>query len=184
MTQDIIRRATVVALVAVSACTMKKQEAPGLSGPSEFGTAITVTVTPDVITQDGASQSIVTATARGPNGEVLPNVPLRAEIRVNNTPTDFGALSARNLVTGSDGRATVVYTAPAGPSGLSVDEFTVVDIGITPVGNNFGNSVDPVRIVAAGAARNHRGAEQSAAGLHVQPHLARRTAGRYCSTLR
>ena len=55
MTQDIIRRATVVALVAVSACTMKKQEAPGLSGPSEFGTAITVTVTPDVITQDGAS---------------------------------------------------------------------------------------------------------------------------------
>ena len=141
MTQDIIRRATVVALVAVSACTMKKQEAPGLSGPSEFGTAITVTVTPDVITQDGASQSIVTATARGPNGEVIPNVPLRAEIRVNNTPTDFGALSARNLVTGSDGRATVVYTAPAGPSGLSVDEFTVVDIGITPVGNNFGNSV-------------------------------------------
>jgi PKD repeat protein len=141
MTQDIIRRATVVALVAVSACTMKKQEAPGLSGPSEFGTAITVTVTPDVITQDGASQSIVTATARGPNGEAIPNVPLRAEIRVNNTPTDFGALSARNLVTGSDGRATVVYTAPAGPSGLSVDEFTVVEIGITPVGNNFGNSV-------------------------------------------
>jgi hypothetical protein len=141
MRQDILQRATVIALVAVSACTMKKQETPELAGPSEFGTAITVTVTPDVITQDGVSQSIVSATARGPNGEAIPNVPLRAEIRVNNTPTDFGALSARNLVTGPDGRATLVYTAPAGPSGLTVDEFTIVDIGITPIGSNFGNSV-------------------------------------------
>jgi PKD repeat protein len=153
MRQDILRRAMVVALVAVSACTMKKQETPELAGPSEFGTAITVTVTPDVITQDGVSQSVVTATARGPNGEAIPNVPLRAEIRVNNTPTDFGALSARNLVTGPDGRATLVYTAPAGPSGLAVDEITVVDIGITPVGSNFANSVTrfaSVRLVPRG----------------------------------
>lgn len=140
MTQHLLRRGVLVALVAVSACTMKKQETPELAGPSEFGTAITITVTPDVITQDGASQSIVTATARGSNGEPLPNLPLRAEIRVNGVPTDFGSLSARNLVTGSDGRATLVYTSPAGPSGLAVDEFTVVDIGITPIGSNFANS--------------------------------------------
>jgi PKD repeat protein len=141
MKQHILRPAVLLVLLGLSACTMKKQEAPELAGPSEFGTAITITITPDTITQDGASQSIVTATARGTNGEPLANLPLRAEIRVNGVPTDFGSLSARTLVTGADGRATLVYTAPAGSSGLSVDEFTVVDIGITPIGSNFGNSV-------------------------------------------
>ena len=142
MKQLTIRRGVVIALAALAAaCTMKKEEAPAFRGPSEFGTSITVAVTPDTLTQDGASQSIVTVTARGTNGEPLASVPLRAEIRVNNIPTDFGSLSARNIVTGSDGRATLVYTAPAGASGLAVDEFTVVDIGVTPVGNNFGNSV-------------------------------------------
>ena len=142
MTQFTIRRGLAVALaVLAAACTMKKEEAPSFSGPSEFGTSVSVAITPDTITQDGASQSIVTVTARGTNGEPLASVPLRAEIRVNNVPTDFGSLSARNIVTGSDGRATLVYTAPAGPSGLAVDEFTVVDIGITPLGTNFANSV-------------------------------------------
>lgn len=141
MKQFILPSVMVVLAGVAAACTMKKEEAPSFSGPSEFGTAITVAITPDVITQDGASQSVVTVTARGTNGEPLASVPLRAEIRVNNIPTDFGSLSARNIVTGSDGRATLVYTSPAGTNGLSVDEMTVVDIGITPVGNNFGNSV-------------------------------------------
>ena len=142
MKQSIIRTGVMVALAAVTAaCTMQKEEAPAFSGPSEFGTAVTVVVTPDIITQDGASQSVVTVTVRGTNGEPLSNVPLRAEIRVNNVPTDFGTLSARNIVTGADGRATLVYTAPAGVSGLAVDEFTIVDIFVTPVGTNFNNAV-------------------------------------------
>jgi chitodextrinase len=141
MSQFILRRGVLLALVTVAtACTMKKEEAPGFSGPSEFGTSITVAITPDTLTQDGVSQSIVTITARGTNGETLANVPLRAEIRVDNIPTDFGSLSARNLVTGPDGRATLVYTAPPGPSGLTVDTFTIVDIAVTPIGNNFANA--------------------------------------------
>src|SRR5512145_2989228 len=141
MMQFILRRGVPLALAAVAtACTMKKEEAPAFSGPSEFGTSITITITPDTITQDGASQSIVAVTARGPNGETISNLPLRAEIRVDGVPTDFGSLSARSLVTGADGRATLVYTAPAGPSGLAVDTFTIVDIGVTPIGSNFGNA--------------------------------------------
>ena len=141
MKHFMLRNGVLLGLVAVAAaCTMKKQEAPGLSGPSEFATSITIAVTPDTITQDGASQSIVTVTARGPNGEAMPNVPLRAEIRVDNIPADFGSLSARNLATGADGRAMLVYTAPAGPSGMAVDEFTIVDIGVTPIGSNFANA--------------------------------------------
>ena len=34
------------AYLASAGCTMKNQEAPPLAGPSEFGTSITITVTP------------------------------------------------------------------------------------------------------------------------------------------
>jgi chitodextrinase len=132
----------VVLVVWCSACTMEKQEAPSLSGPSEFGKSINVTVTPDIITQDGASQSVVTVTARGPNGEPLANVSLRAEIRVGGVAADFGRLSAQSLVTDSNGRATVVYTAPASPAGQMVFEEAsrTVAISVTPVGTDFLNS--------------------------------------------
>jgi hypothetical protein len=133
--------ALVVAAAVAAACTMKKQERPDLSGPSEFATSITISVTPDVIQQDGASQSVITVTARGPNGQPLTSLPLRAEIQVNGVPTDFGSLSARNIVTGADGRATLVFTAPAAPATpIAVDTLTVVDIGITPLGTDFTNS--------------------------------------------
>jgi chitodextrinase len=126
--------------MAVVGCTLQQQEAPPLAGPSDFATALSITVTPDILQQDGRSQSVVTVTARGPNGQPLSNVPLRAEIQVNGSPVDFGALSARSLVTDSNGRATVVYTAPPGVSGLAVDEFTIVNIVITPLGHDYSNA--------------------------------------------
>jgi hypothetical protein len=59
-------QSTVAALAAallLSACTTKEQETPPLSGPSELSTAINISVSPDVLRQDGASQSLVTITA-------------------------------------------------------------------------------------------------------------------------
>ena len=132
--------ALAAAALTAAACTMKEQEPPALSGPSEFAQSITITLTPDVIQQDGASQSVVTVTARGPNGAPLANLPLRADIRVDGVPTDFGTISARNLVTNAEGRATLVYTAPPALPGIAVDQFTIVNIGITPLGSDFGNS--------------------------------------------
>jgi PKD repeat protein len=132
--------AALAAALASSACTMKSQEAPPMTGPSEFGTAITVTVTPDVLTQDGASQSLVTITARDQNGNVLRSLSLRAETFVDGSRVDFGSLSARNLVTDDNGRATLVFTAPSSPSGPGVDNFTTVQIVVTPVGTDFGNT--------------------------------------------
>jgi hypothetical protein len=141
MKQFILRRGVLVALVAVAtACTMKKEEAPGLTGPSEFGKSINVSVSPDSITQDGFSQSVVTVTALGTKGQPLPNVSMRAEIRVDNVLTDFGRLSARSLMTNSAGTATVVYTAPSTPVGLTIDAQKVVQIGITPQESDFGNA--------------------------------------------
>ena len=136
--------ALAAAAVTLAGCTMDKQDAPALAGPSEFGQSITVSVSPDVLMQDGASQSVVTAMARGANGAALANLSLRAEIVVNGVPTDFGRLSARSLVTDSSGRATVIYTAPASPAGPVVDEFTLVNIHVTPVGSDFGNSTPRV----------------------------------------
>jgi chitodextrinase len=142
---------------------MKDQDAPPLTGPSEFAKSITVSVSPDVLSQDGASQSLITVRAAGPNGEPLRNESMRVEILVDNTPVDYGLLSARNIVTGSDGRATAVYTAPAAPS-VAVDSFTVVDIVVTPTGSDFNNSstrraairlVPPGFVVLADGLRPH-----------------------------
>jgi PKD repeat protein len=144
--------ALVLAAVSAAGCTMKKQEAPGLSGPSEFGTSITIAVTPDILKQDGASQSAITITARGANGAPVSGVPLHAEITVRGVVADFGKLSSTNLVTGSDGRATLSYTAPLGAP-FVLEESTIVSIAVTPVGNDFGNAatrIASLRLVAIG----------------------------------
>ncbi|MEO7274127.1 MAG: PKD domain-containing protein [Vicinamibacterales bacterium] len=139
-------------LLSLAGCTMKSQEAPALSGPSEYGTSIAIAIAPDVLTQDGASQSLITVTARDSNGQPMRSVSLRAEVQIAGIRADFGSLSARNLVTGTDGRATVVYTAPAAPA-VAVDNGTLVDIVITPVGTDFNNTAPrtaAIRLVPPG----------------------------------
>jgi PKD repeat protein len=142
---------SVAAMVSlVAACTTKKQEAPPLTGPSGFGTSITVSITPDVITQDGASQSVVTVTALDANGQPVRNLTVRVETRVNGVAMDFGTLSARTVVTGADGRATLTYTAPAGVVGGAE---TRVDIVVVPVGSDFNTAIPrtaSVRLVPQG----------------------------------
>ena len=127
------------AVLLITACTVHKQDTPSLSGPSEFGTAIGVAISPDVLTQDGASQAVVTVTARDSNGQPLRNLNLRAEIVVGGASTDFGSLSARNVVTDSNGRATFTYTAPPTPV-FNQDIGTQVQIRVTPVGSDSGNA--------------------------------------------
>jgi PKD repeat protein len=131
---------------------MKSQEEPPLSGPSEFGQSITVSVTPDVLSQDGSSQSMVSVRALDANAGPIRNLSLRGEIVVNGVAADFGSLSARNVVTDGEGRAVFVYTAPAAPQ-VTVDSFTLVHIVVTPIGSNFGNSserVASIRLVPPG----------------------------------
>lgn len=124
--------------VLVASCTMKNQEAPPLTGPSEFATSIAISVSPDILATNGA-QSVVTVQAFDANGQPLRNLRLRAEIRVNGTPVDFGTLSQRDIFTDASGRATVVYTAPMIASGE--DQGLTVDIAVTPVGSSFGDNV-------------------------------------------
>ena len=102
---------------AIASCTLKSQDPPPLSGPSEFGTSITMSASPDAINQDGGSQSLITITARDSNCNPKRNVSMRTDIYVNGVHADFGSLSARNVVTDSNGHATLVYTAPGAPAG-------------------------------------------------------------------
>lgn len=148
--QAALRSITVVLAAAIAAsCTMKKQEAPPLTGPAEFGTSVNISVTPDVLQQDGASQAVVTVAVRNANGQPLANQPLRAEILYNGIVADFGSLSAKSIVSGADGRATLVYTAPANASGVE----SRIDIAVTPIGSSFGENVTrtaTIRLVPTG----------------------------------
>ena len=132
----------VVALlvVAVSACEIKDASAPAPTGPSELGRSLSLFADPDVLQQDGTSQSRVTIEARDANSQPLRNVPVRVETYLAGVLADFGLLSARSVVTGSDGRASLIYTAPPPPS-EPVDDFVVVTLLATPIGSNYANAI-------------------------------------------
>ncbi len=143
MTFSFSRASALVALLTVSvglsACTVKKTEAPPLAGPSELGLAIRTSIFPDVLDWDGFSQSSVEIVARGPDGRPKGAVPVRAEIRVGGQVVDFGRLSTKTVVTGDDGVARLTYTSPPAPA-EPVDTFTVVSLVLTPIGNDFNGS--------------------------------------------
>jgi len=139
-------------------CTTTKQDTPPLTGPSELGTAITIAVSPDVVTQDGASQSLIQITARDNNGQPLRNLSLRAELAVNGVGVDFGTLSARSLVTDANGRAQVTFTAP--PAAAGPAPATDVQVFITPLGSDFANAqprVATIHVVPGGTTIPPRG---------------------------
>src|ERR1043166_10126147 len=126
-----------LALVSAAACTVKEQKTPELTGPSGAGISMQVQVTPDTIFQEGASQALVTVTVFDSNGQPLRSLPLRAEIVVDDTITDFGTLSARNVVTDANGKATLTYTAPPPVQGVASQQ--IVSILFRPTGTNFDN---------------------------------------------
>ena len=111
------------------------------SGPSEFGTSVTVAVTPDVITQDWRVPECDHGDGERSERRTAAYVSLRAEIQVGGIAADFGRLSAQSLVTDSNGRATTVYTAPASIPGQMLYEEASrnVTISVTPVGTDFLN---------------------------------------------
>lgn len=120
-------------------CSLDKQAAPALSGPSEFGLSLAVTATPDVITQDGRSTAMIEIVARDAASQPVRGLTMRAETTVNGVVADFGELSSRTVSTGNDGRTSLTYQAPAAPS-LTAASDNIVTVVVTPVGSNYGNS--------------------------------------------
>jgi PKD repeat protein len=140
-----------LAMVATS-CTVKETSAPAVSGPSELALSLTVQAAPDLVYQDGISQSAVTVEARGPNSQPARGIAMRVDMVVDGVQADFGTVSTRTLVTGDDGRARLTYTAPprpAQPGGAG----SIVTLTVTPLSGDargdVGRQVD-IRVVPVG----------------------------------
>jgi hypothetical protein len=138
MTTSVTRQLAVAAAVAAcvsSGCGLSKQDRPAMSGPSEFGQSISVTATPDHISQDGQSQTIVQATIRDANGKVIPNVTVHWNVVAwrdtngNNLydggEQTFGVLvepSSQQSITDGAGIARISVAAPPAPVVLPADQ--------------------------------------------------------------
>jgi PKD repeat protein len=109
---------------------------PALSGPSGLARQLNVSATPDRITQDGVSQSAIQIQAIGPDGRALSGLAIRVDMEVGGQLADYGTLSARTIVTGSDGIARATYTAPPPPPPPADTTVTTVAIRAIPVGTD------------------------------------------------
>jgi PKD repeat protein len=135
-------------LTAVAAgCTIDKTPIPDLTGPSELGLRIALSLSPDSILGDGGSQSVLTIEASDANGRPVRGLALRIEVSEGGVTYDYGTLSAKTVITADDGRARVIFTAPR-----DVSETRVV-FSVTPIGNDFRGQVSrtiDLRIVPPG----------------------------------
>ena len=124
------RLLVVMCVAAVGACTLDKQSAPDLTGPSGLALNLDVRATPDALTRDGVSQSTISVTATNGAGQVVSGLGLRFTVSPN-----LGSVTPVAGSTNSSGRATVTYTAP-GEGG-----DTTTTITVTPVSTNYQNTV-------------------------------------------
>lgn len=121
---------------SLGACTVDKQEAPPLAGPSAGGQSITLSASPDRIAHNGAAQSVVTISMGDDAGQPL--VGQRVSVSTN-----AGTSSHADVVTGGDGRATFIVTAPA----LSTPAREI-NVFATPFGTNADNSLTRLLTIA------------------------------------
>lgn len=128
-------------LLAGVGCTVQQTSTPDLAGPSDFALSMNVTAIPDSLALDGGSQAAIVVEAHDARGGPSAGVPVRLDIAVGQTIQDCGTLSARTVVTGTDGRANAVFTAPSTPLPFpqcaNFSPGNVVTIVATPSGSNF-----------------------------------------------
>jgi PKD repeat protein len=157
-----MRRATllmpviVAAVAALAGCTIHQSDPPPLTGPSELGLSLGMTATPDAINRDGGSQSSILVTAHDASGQPISGLTLRLDVEAGGfaVTNSFGTLSATTIVTGADGSARAVYTAPSAPAPGTVVSTNSVTIVASPIGTNASTSVTrsaQIRLMPIGA---------------------------------
>jgi PKD repeat protein len=149
MVKALLRTLGIAAFVAAgAACTVHQTTPAAPTGPSTFARSVTMKATPDRITQDGASQSAVQVTVMGTDpitfkSAPLAGVTLRLDMAFGGQIVDFGTLSARTVVTGADGTAQTIYTAPSPSPGPNTPINTVL-IRAVPIGTDAQASVNTI----------------------------------------
>lgn len=129
--------AVLVTALAITGCTLDKQAAPDLIGPSGAALSIALTASPERLTQDGSSQSQVTVEARDVSGQALANI----QIRWQAVLSDGRVLTPSSVTSATDGngRATTIITAPAAPASLPTSPVTIA-VTATPLNPPSGTS--------------------------------------------
>jgi hypothetical protein len=150
-----LRLAAACAALPLASCGLDEVNIPELGGPSERGIAIKITASPDVVTADGFSTSLVTVQVFDQNGGAAPNRTVLLALadaagRFADLGTLYSPAGARlraaeaTVVTNSSGLATAVYTAPA-RTDFTADDSVV--IGARLVGTDFnGATYNYVRV--------------------------------------
>lgn len=167
------RASMLMLLLLTAGCTVQQTEMPALTGPSELALRLALQALPDSILQDGASQAALHIEASGPDGAPVRGLGLRLEILHQGVVQDFGTLSAKTVVTGEDGRARTIYTAPPRPT-EPVETGHVVTIRVVPIGNDYrsevGRTVD-LRLVTPGVIQPPNSAPVAAFNFTPNPPL-------------
>jgi PKD repeat protein len=129
----------VVIGAALAGCTLNKQEAPALSGPSQLSLSMLVTAAPDHLMQDGVSQAVITATVRNAQGEPVSGLGINWSV----VPSDGTQIepSPQFSVTNAQGQAQTRVTAPAPPSQAPADPLTL-EIAAQAQGNDATKNSD------------------------------------------
>jgi hypothetical protein len=135
-------------LLVLNGCGLDKVDVPDLDGPSELGTGIRLTASPDIVTADGFSSSLIQVHVQDQNGS--PAVGRQVFVAVadaNGSTADIGELRSTSgtglgtglvLTTGANGIAQASYEAPPRT------DFTAnssVLITARPVGADFAGQV-------------------------------------------
>jgi PKD domain-containing protein len=131
------------ALFALPGCGLNEVEIPDLVGPAELGLSVTLTASPDILTADGFSTSLIQATVRDQNGR--PAVGRQIFFAVADESgrfADIGQLRATDstnigtgivVTTNAQGVALGVYQAPARTDATANQ---TVQVRVRPVGTD------------------------------------------------
>jgi PKD repeat protein len=113
-----------VGLMAVlgSGCTVQKQTAPGFTGPSELGLAVSIAALPEVLPRDGSSMSTIAISAFDSNGK--PKAGQRLILSTN-----AGTLSPAEVLTNADGKASATFIAPGLNERVSTATIVAIPVG-------------------------------------------------------
>lgn len=167
MTKRFLTGSALAALLAAAACTVRQSDTYSPSGPSTYARSVTMTASPDRITQDGASTSRLIPLVIGPDGRPLGGIQLRLDMLIGGQANDYGTLSARTVVTSSDGTPTtlVTYKAPPAPPPPGDTTVSTVSIRATIIGTDAQSNssvITDIRLVPAGVIRPPAGTPTAA----------------------
>lgn len=144
----------------VAGCSLGTPQTPSLAGPSVLSTSLVVTASPDLMARDGSAQSVITVTARDANAQPVRNLSLRMDVKIGGVLGDLGTLSSRTISTGTDGRGSVVYTAPP-PAAFGAPNEATIQVVASPINDDAANATSSavsIRLTSPGVIQPPNGA--------------------------